>query len=80
VIDNSVLAINRSNAITLGGDITGTGVLRQIGSGTTTLTGTNTYAGGTAIAAGTLQVGDGGTTGGLGTGPVVDNASLVFDR
>ena len=59
--------------------ITGTGALTKIGAGTLTLTGANSYAGGTTIAAGTLQIGNGGTTGSL-TGNVVDNASLVFNR
>ena len=37
---------------------------------TTTLTGANTYSGGTTISAGTLQVGNGGATGALGAGAV----------
>lgn len=45
--------------------ISGTGDLTKTGSGTLTLSGANTYAGGTTINAGTLQVGNGGTTGSL---------------
>ena len=45
-----------------------------------TLTGNNLYAGTTTInAAGTLQVGNGGTTGSLGSGSVTNNATLAFD-
>ena len=39
----------------------------------------HSYTGGTTISAGTLQLGDGGTTGGI-TGDVVNNAALAFDR
>lgn len=44
------------------------------------LTNNNTYSGTTTIASGTLGIGNGGTAGSLGTGPVVNNGSLVFDR
>jgi autotransporter-associated beta strand protein len=50
------------------------------GSGKLTLATNNTYGGGTTISAGTLQVGNGGTAGSLGTGTVLDNAALVFNR
>ncbi|WP_165219276.1 PKD domain-containing protein [Aquisphaera insulae] len=50
-----------------------------IGGGSQVLTGTNTYSGGTTISAGTLQVGNGGSTGSLGSGPVVDNGTLIYD-
>ena len=43
------------------------------------LTGANSYTGGTTIAAGTLQLGNGGTTGSI-IGNVVDNGALAFDR
>src|SRR5207249_3710335 len=37
-----------------------------------------TYTGATTISAGTLQVGNGGATGTLGTGNVVNNATLSY--
>jgi outer membrane autotransporter protein len=59
--------------------ITGSVAVNQVGSGTTVLTGANTYGGGTNIAAGTLQVGNGGTTGSF-FGNVANNAALVVNR
>jgi autotransporter-associated beta strand protein len=79
VLDNGVLAFNRSDSLTFGGIISGTGSLVNLGTGTLTLTGTNTYTGGTTISAGTLQIGNGGTTGSI-TGNVLDNGLLVFNR
>ena len=43
------------------------------------MTGANTYTGGTTISAGTLLLGNGGTTGSV-AGNIVDNAALVFNR
>jgi autotransporter-associated beta strand protein len=80
VTDNASLVFNRSDSVTVSYIISGTGRLTQAGIGTLILTGTNTYSGGTTISAGTLQVGNGGTTGTLDGGPVTDNASLVFNR
>jgi autotransporter-associated beta strand protein len=62
--------VNRSNAVTQGTDfssaaITGLGGFTQAGSGTTTLTAANDYTGATTVSAGTLQLGNGGTTGSL---------------
>ncbi len=54
--------------------------LSKAGAGTLILTGTNTYGGETHINQGTLQVGAGGTAGTLGTGPVYNDAALVFNR
>ncbi|PUE10299.1 YDG domain-containing protein [Limnohabitans sp. T6-20] len=65
---------------TFSGALSGPAPLNKIGTGTQILTGANTYTGATTISAGTLQIGDGGTTGTLGTGAVTDNASLVFNR
>jgi autotransporter-associated beta strand protein len=79
VINNATLAFDRSNTVTFGGLISGSGNLTQIGPGTTILTGDNAYTGGTTISEGTLQIGNGGTTGSI-TGNVTDNGSLAFDR
>jgi autotransporter-associated beta strand protein len=61
VLDNGTLAFNRSDTYTFAGNISGSGGISQIGSGTTILTGHNTYTGGTWIAAGTLAFGHSGT-------------------
>ena len=42
------------------------------------LSGNNTYAGGTTIGQGTLQLGDGGADNGSVSGNITDNAALVF--
>jgi autotransporter-associated beta strand protein len=57
VLNNGVLAFDRSGTVAFGGVISGTGSVTQIGTGTTILTGSNTYTGGTTISAGTLQAG-----------------------
>ena len=56
VVDNGTFAIDRADMYTFGGTISGGGSFVQMGSGTTVLSGTNGYSGGTTITAGTLQV------------------------
>ena len=81
---NSTLIFNRSGATRFDGTLSGAGTLQQIGTGTTTLTGSNSNSGVTTIGAGTLQLGDatvnGGTTGSLGVGSITDNGTLIFNR
>jgi uncharacterized protein with beta-barrel porin domain len=72
VIDNGVFAINRNDAFTFGGVISGTGAFNQIGTGTTTLTNTNTYTGPTTVTAGTLAI---AATGSI-TSNVTNNATF----
>jgi autotransporter-associated beta strand protein len=79
IVDNAALVVNRSDTLTLGGVISDTGSLRQAGAGTLVLTGDNTYSGGTTISAGTLQLGNGGTTGSV-IGNITDNAALAVNR
>jgi fibronectin-binding autotransporter adhesin len=68
----------------ISGTLSGTGSsgVNKTGAGTLLLTGTNTYAGLTVITnnTGTLQLGNGGTSGTLGGGPVTNNAKLVVNR
>jgi fibronectin-binding autotransporter adhesin len=79
IVTNGILAFNRSDAATIGANISGTGELQQVGSGTLILTGANSY-GATTILAGTLQIGNGGTTGSLGSGTITNNGTLAFSR
>ncbi|MDX8513970.1 autotransporter outer membrane beta-barrel domain-containing protein [Mesorhizobium sp. VK23E] len=65
--------------LTVSGAIAGAGALTKTGGATLALTGNNTYGGGTTISAGTLQLGNGGTTGSI-VGDVLDNGVLAFDR
>ena len=68
-----------TGATTFNDVISNNGGLTNTGAGTTILAANNTYGGATTIGAGTLQVGNGGATGTLGTAAVTDNASLVFN-
>jgi outer membrane autotransporter protein len=63
----------------IGAAITGAGLVAKTQAGTLILTGANTYTGGTSIQAGTLQIGDGGTSGSI-VGNVGNNGVLVFNR
>ncbi|HEX7349356.1 MAG TPA: autotransporter-associated beta strand repeat-containing protein [Rhodanobacteraceae bacterium] len=76
----ATVAFNQTSDGTFAGAISGAGDLTKTGTGTLILTGANTFTGSTTISAGTLQVGDGGTTGAIGTGAITDDGTLVFDR
>jgi autotransporter-associated beta strand protein len=72
VINNAQLTFNRSSATSYGGAISGSGSVVKTGTGTLTVTGASTYTGGTTVNQGTLQIGDGGTT-----GSIIGNVSLT---
>ena len=69
------LKVNRTGTLTIPGTISGAGELQQNGTGTTILTGVNSYSGGTTVSSGTLQ----GNTSSL-QGNIANNANLVFDQ
>ncbi|MBI5132273.1 MAG: autotransporter domain-containing protein [Rhodopseudomonas palustris] len=74
------LSTTVSGVIADGGASGGTGAsLVKTGTGTLTLTGANSYTGGTTISAGSLQIGNGGTTGSI-LGDVANNGTLIFNR
>jgi fibronectin-binding autotransporter adhesin len=89
ITNNGNLTVNRSNAVTQGTDftasaITGTGSFTQAGSGTTTLTATNSYSGGTTVTGGRLLVnntptGSGSSvSSGTGAGAVTVNSGATL--
>lgn len=67
VVNHGNLQYNRTDAITVANPISGTGEFTQAGSGTLTLSGTNTYTGATVAKAGTLTYSTGLTNFGSGT-------------
>ena len=74
----SVTVTNPGNTLAISGAIGGSGGLTTSGAGTVVLTASNSYAGGTTIAAGTLALGDGGTTGSV-LGGITNNATLLLN-
>ncbi|HAO80290.1 MAG TPA: hypothetical protein DCQ92_15235 [Verrucomicrobia subdivision 3 bacterium] len=81
----ALLTFNRPDDFTFPGNIVGNGFVTFNGSATVTLTGNNAWTGGgtqigTTINAGTVQVGNGGTSGSLGATNVANNGVLVFNR
>jgi autotransporter-associated beta strand protein len=68
--------------LTLGGPLSGNGGFEKRGPGKLKLTGNGSSSGPVRVAAGILQIGDGGSSGGIGTSSleVADAASVVFDR
>src|SRR5439155_13357117 len=63
----------------LAAPISGTGGLVKQGSGTLALTASNSYTGTTTIAEGTLQIGNGGTSGSI-AGDITNNGTLAVNR
>ncbi len=80
VLNDANFAINRSDVFTFVGLISGAGGFEQAGSGTTIFTANNTYTGNTVISGGTLQLGDGGTTGAIASSVVTNFGTLAFNR
>jgi fibronectin-binding autotransporter adhesin len=78
----SLTASTAANTTLRVGNLSGPGALTKAGPGRLILAGNSAYAGGTTVTAGTLQVGNGGTTGSLPAGavPLGAEATLAISR
>jgi fibronectin-binding autotransporter adhesin len=63
-----------------GGSIDGNGGLTKSGNGRLVVATTNNYTGPTMINGGTVEVGNGGASGSLGTGAIANEGLLIFNR
>jgi outer membrane autotransporter protein len=83
VVNNGELSLQYTGTVVIDNQISGVGKLSASDAGHVTLTANNTYSGETQIiGGGTLEVGNGGTTGSVGTGAVFTSpgATLIFNR
>ncbi len=79
VVDNATLAFDRSNSPTFAGVISGTGAVHTLGIGDYTLSGANTYSGGTTISAGGIQATNSTVSGGVETSSSIGTGTVTFD-
>ncbi|WP_244479195.1 autotransporter outer membrane beta-barrel domain-containing protein [Stenotrophomonas terrae] len=76
VVLNAGLVVAGSHALTLDGNISGTGSLSKNGSSTLTLNGVSSYTGGTQVNAGTLALGAGASLAATGVVNVASGATF----
>src|SRR5262249_29653822 len=74
-----ISVVNNTDSARISSPIMGGSGLTKDGAGTLILDGNSSYSGGTSIAAGTLQIGNGAATGSI-TGDVGTNGVLAFNR
>ena len=84
IVTGNTLTFGTAGNITANADATISSILAgaaitKAGTGTLVLSGNNSYTN-TTISTGTLQIGAGGTTGTLGSGTVLNNSALSFNR
>ncbi len=78
---NTTTVTGNGNAdFAFSGILSGGGGLTMSSSGLLKLTGNNSYIGVTTVTAGTLQIGNNTATGSLGSGSVINGATLRFHR
>ncbi len=75
ILNNAAVSFNQATDGTYAGVMSGTGSLTKVGNGALTLTGANTYAGGTTVSAGSL-IGDATSL----QGNILNNAAVSFNQ
>ena len=82
VLAPAAIEVNATRNYTFGGTgkLSGAASIINDGLATLILATDNDYIGATVINAGTVQVGNGGASGALGSGPVVNQGALVINR
>ncbi|HEV2510987.1 autotransporter domain-containing protein [Bosea sp. (in: a-proteobacteria)] len=77
VVDSGTLTFNQPTAVTVGNVISGGGSVTKDGAGTLTLTGANTYTGGTTLNQGTLSISQDANLGNAAGGLTFGGASTL---
>jgi fibronectin-binding autotransporter adhesin len=75
----SLIRVDPGSTATITASLVGQGGLNKADNGTLILSGDNTYTDGTVISGGTLQIGNGGTSG-IISGNINNNGTVAFDR
>jgi len=78
ITNNAAVIFNQATNGTYASVLSGSGTLLKTNVGTLILTGANTQSGGTTIGQGTLQIGNGGSTGSL-AGDITNNGTLAYN-
>jgi autotransporter-associated beta strand protein len=79
IVNNGLVILNRTTALTIGGDMSGTEDVLQVGAAVT-MTGSNTHSGITTIDKDKiLNIGSGGTSGSM-SGNIVNYGAITFNR
>ena len=76
IVNNAQVNFDQVGTGTYPGNMSGTGVLMKLNSGTLVLTGANTYSGGTAVSLGNLQ----GTTNSIQGNITNNGGQIIFDQ
>jgi autotransporter-associated beta strand protein len=79
IVNNATLNFNLPSALNVDGAISGTGSVGVQG-GTVVLTADNSYGDSSISSGATLQVGNGGASGSVGTGAIANDGTLAYNR